>query len=59
MKIEIGTEININQFKQLVRSFFRENPDKGKHHLTTHVMLHSNLDYDAFCIWRKLNRSFR
>jgi len=59
MNLEIGTETNVNQFKQVVKSFFKLNPEKGENALITHVALKSNLDYDVFCEWRKENRRFR
>ena len=53
--IEVGTETNTRQFAQVVKSFFRLNPEKTESHLVTYVALHSNLEYDSFIEWRKSN----
>ncbi len=46
-------ENTIEQFKQVVESFFKVHPEKEEKHLLTYVELKSNLDYDTFCEWRK------
>jgi len=45
-------ETNVCQFKQVVNSFFNMYPDKGEAELICYVCLESNLDIDAFNVWR-------
>ena len=46
-------ETNVDQFKQVVNSFFNVYPEKGEAELICYVELESNLDIDSFNIWRK------
>jgi len=45
-------ETNVCQFEQVVNSFFSIYPDKGEAELICYVELESNLDIDAFNVWR-------
>ena len=45
-------ETNVCQFKQVVNSFFSMYPEKGEAELICYVALKSNLDIDAFNVWR-------
>jgi len=45
-------ETNVDQFEQVVNSFFNMYPEKGEAELICYVALKSNLDIDAFDVWR-------
>jgi len=51
--IEIGSETNEDQFAQVVESFFRVHPGANEADLQAYILRESNLDPDAFNIWRK------
>jgi|GEM_PF-3028639 len=46
-------ETNVDQFEQVVNSFFNMYPDKGEAELICYVELKSNLDINSFLKWRK------
>jgi len=46
-------EVNINQFKQFVNSFFSMYPEKGETELLIRVDLDSNLNFREFAKWRE------
>ena len=45
-------ETNVCQFAQVVNSFFSIYPEKSEAELICYVELKSNLDIDAFNVWR-------